>query len=83
MTASTTIPRMIVQQRKGGTAMTRDRDFRQLGIDDAHAGRPRYRFAEARLQQLYDWGYDFEADVRRAEIAGRFRDPRDDDDGGA
>jgi hypothetical protein len=63
---------------KGGPAMTRDREFRQLGIDDAAAGRPRYRFHDAHLQQLYDWGFDFEEEVRRAEIAAGFHDSQDD-----
>lgn len=69
---------------EGVTAMTRDRDFRQLGIDDAAAGRPRYRFADAHLQQFYDQGYDgddFEEAVRRAEIAAGFHDPHDGGDG--
>jgi hypothetical protein len=63
--------------------MTCDRDFRQLGIDDAAAERPRHRFHDWRLQQLYDWGYALEEAVRRAEIAAGFHDPHDGDDGGA
>jgi hypothetical protein len=49
----------------------------QLGIEHAAMGLPRYKYQDPRLQQLYDKGYNSEADERyEPEAFNRHRCPR-------